>query len=130
MEIDTRCPLCWRLDEDGGHCFLKCKFVKECWRTLNLEDERIGLAGLPSARQVSAHILSLSEEKKLLIVAFLWSWWDARNKANVGDQWRTTEEIIYRVRMVTRQLPDATNGDGVQSARACVPRWVPLPHDI
>ena len=23
MEIDTRCPVCWRLDEDGGHCFLK-----------------------------------------------------------------------------------------------------------
>ena len=31
MEIDTRCPVCWRLDEDGEeHCFLKCKYVKEC----------------------------------------------------------------------------------------------------
>ena len=30
MEIDTRCPVCWRLDEDGGHCFLRCKYVKEC----------------------------------------------------------------------------------------------------
>ena len=25
MEVDTRCPVCVRLDEDGGHCFLKCK---------------------------------------------------------------------------------------------------------
>jgi hypothetical protein len=41
MEIDTRCPVCWRLDENGGHCFLKCKYVKQCWRTLNLEEERI-----------------------------------------------------------------------------------------
>jgi len=104
--------------------------VKECWRTLNLEDERKTLAGLPSAMQVAAHILLLSEEKKLLIVGFLWSWWDARNKVNAGDQRRNTEEIIYRARMVTQQLPDATNADGVQSARACIPRWAPPPPDI
>ena len=28
MEIDTKCPVCLRLDEDGGHYFLKCKFAK------------------------------------------------------------------------------------------------------
>ena len=38
MEVDTRCPVCWRLDEDGGHCFFKCKFAKRCWRALNLEE--------------------------------------------------------------------------------------------
>ncbi|KAF8732917.1 hypothetical protein HU200_015267 [Digitaria exilis] len=27
MDIDTRCPVCWRFDEDGGHCFLKCKMA-------------------------------------------------------------------------------------------------------
>jgi len=60
MDIDTRCPVCWRLDEDGGHCFLKCEYVKECWWALNLEEERIRLTGLSSAMQVSAHVLSLS----------------------------------------------------------------------
>ena len=35
IELDTRCPVCARLDEDGGHCFLKCKQVKQCWRELN-----------------------------------------------------------------------------------------------
>lgn len=30
VELDTRCPVCGRLDEDGGHCFLKCKMVKKC----------------------------------------------------------------------------------------------------
>ena len=54
MEIDTRCPVCGRLDEDGGHCFLKCKYVRECWRALNLEDVRLKLCELPSAK--SRHI--------------------------------------------------------------------------
>ena len=38
MDIDTRCPVCWRLDEDGGHCFLKCKLAKRLWRHMNLEN--------------------------------------------------------------------------------------------
>ena len=28
MRLDTLCPACRRLDEDGGHCFLKCKLVR------------------------------------------------------------------------------------------------------
>jgi hypothetical protein len=27
IDVDTRCTVCMRLDEDGGHYFLKCKFV-------------------------------------------------------------------------------------------------------
>ncbi|RLN22769.1 hypothetical protein C2845_PM07G31160 [Panicum miliaceum] len=95
-----------------------------------MEEERIRLAGLSSAMQVSAHVLSLSEEKKLLIVELLWSWWDARNKANAGEPRRTTEEVIYRARKVTKQLPYATTAAGVQMARTCAPRWTPPPPDI
>ena len=32
------------MDEDGGHLFCKCKFVKHIWRELNLEDVRCRLA--------------------------------------------------------------------------------------
>lgn len=32
--IDMICPVCKRLDEDCGHCFLKCKFVQKCWEDL------------------------------------------------------------------------------------------------
>jgi hypothetical protein len=28
VELDTSCPVCKRLDEDGGHIFLKCKKSK------------------------------------------------------------------------------------------------------
>jgi len=97
MGIDTRCPVCWRLNEDGGHCFLKCKFVKKCWRALNLEQLRLVLIDLNSAKQVAIKILSLEEDKKLLVIDFLWVWWDARNKANAGAKIMSTEEIAYKV---------------------------------
>ena len=32
-ELDTRCPMCHRFDEDGGHLFIKCERVKAVWRT-------------------------------------------------------------------------------------------------
>jgi hypothetical protein len=32
IDLDTRCPVCWCLDEDGGHYFLKCKMARACWR--------------------------------------------------------------------------------------------------
>jgi len=40
MKPDTRCPVCWRFDGDGGHCFLKCKAVRRCWMDLHLEYTR------------------------------------------------------------------------------------------
>ena len=60
LDIDTRCLVCSRLDEDGGHCFLKCKFVKKCWQGLNLEDVRTQLLNLHSARDVVESILGLN----------------------------------------------------------------------
>ena len=71
MEIDTRCPVCWRLDEDGGHCFLKCKIVKKVWRNMNLEDIRCQLADLRNAEEVVKCILSLDEKRGLLVAALL-----------------------------------------------------------
>ena len=63
MEIDTRCPMCWRLNEDGGHCFLKCKLVKKCLQQLNLEDVCILLLTLGSAKEVVEHIIE-SEQRQ------------------------------------------------------------------
>lgn len=50
MKIDTCCSLCRRLDEDGGHLFLKCKEVKGVWRELNLEAVWCSLSEAGSAR--------------------------------------------------------------------------------
>jgi hypothetical protein len=35
------------MDEDGGHCFVKCKRVKEVWRKALLEHVRVAM--IPSA---------------------------------------------------------------------------------
>jgi hypothetical protein len=43
VELDTRCPVCNRVDEYGGHIFLQCKFVKQVWRHLDLENAMLQL---------------------------------------------------------------------------------------
>ena len=102
MDIDTRCPDCWRLDEDGGHCFLESKQVKYCWSGLNLEGDQLALSNLSSSYNVTEDILKMPNEKMLLIVGLLRSWWDARNKSNAGDGMRSIEEVIFRARSLTQ----------------------------
>jgi hypothetical protein len=49
--------VCWRLNEDGGHCFLKCKFVKKGWQALHLEGVRLQLLALKSPKEIVHDIL-------------------------------------------------------------------------
>jgi hypothetical protein len=49
VKLDTICPICKRLDEDCGHIFFKYKYVKQCWRFMNMEDVRIYLMKSQSA---------------------------------------------------------------------------------
>lgn len=92
MEVDTRCPLCFRFNEDGGHAFCKCKMVKPIWRKLQLEDIREKLCDCPNVISFLETILNLDEEKKLTVCCILWIWWSERNKANVGDKIRSTQQ--------------------------------------
>jgi hypothetical protein len=46
LETDTRCPMCFRMNEDGGHLFCKCKKVKPIWRQLQLEEIREELCSI------------------------------------------------------------------------------------
>lgn len=41
--LDKICPVCHLLNEDDGHCFLKCKMVKAVWQSAQLEEERTQL---------------------------------------------------------------------------------------
>lgn len=98
VELDTRCPVCNRLDEDGGHLFLKCKFVKHVWRALDLEETRIALLELTSPMAVLEHLCTLDNAKRDVTLIMLWEWWSARNKINAGGPARTTEDISFMVR--------------------------------
>ena len=86
IDTETRCPVCFRMDEDGGHCFFKCKFVRKCWQLMNLESIRLKLVDLKTAREVTDYILSMEENRKYETITLMWSWWDARNKANAGKK--------------------------------------------
>jgi hypothetical protein len=57
------CRECWRLDEDGGHIFFKCKFAARCWR----ENECILLVQLQSAHDVMKKILGLKDKMRIRI---------------------------------------------------------------
>jgi hypothetical protein len=71
MKIDTKCPLCQRLDEDGGHLFLKCKMAKQVWRALNLDTVRERLSELASARDVLVQIMKEKEDIRLQCITTL-----------------------------------------------------------
>lgn len=59
IKLDTRCPVCLRFDEDGGHCFLKCKMMKKAWRCLHLEGTRVYLMQAQSAKAFVLDVLKL-----------------------------------------------------------------------
>jgi hypothetical protein len=52
MELDMKCCMCNRLDEDGAPLLLKCKEVKKVWRELNMDGVRCKLAESTSAREM------------------------------------------------------------------------------
>jgi hypothetical protein len=97
IKLDTLCPMCGRLDEDSSHLFLKCKYVKQVWRRLNLEEVRVSLASQRSAQDVMESIFALNDKNMLKVVVLLWCWWSARNKANQGERRASTEEIYCSV---------------------------------
>ena len=94
INLDTRCPVCHRFDEDGGHCFLKCKNVKALWRAANLEEARLQLLKCPNAKWFMIEILEQNEENCMKICTLLWTWWKQRNIANQGQQIRSLGETF------------------------------------
>jgi hypothetical protein len=85
ISLDTRCPVCLRYDEDGAHCFFKCKEVRKVWRELGMEDLRLKLANLLSAMEVVAEILRQRKDMCVAVFVLIWKWWSVRNKVNKGE---------------------------------------------
>ena len=95
-----------------------------------MEEERLLLNNLSSAEQVARQIMSMSDQKRLLIIGLLWAWWDARNKANAGEKRRLTEEVVYKARSVLIQVQEDVMEEGVRAVRANGQRWIPPSPDI
>lgn len=62
MKINTRCPVCKHLGEDGGHL-------------LGLETERETLASIQTAQEAVEFLLKAYEQKKVLMTIALWYIW-------------------------------------------------------
>jgi hypothetical protein len=85
VDIDTRCPMCLRLDEDCGHLFLKCKKLKLCWGLLNLENVWMELMNCQSGTETISKLWKFDKQIQLKVV-LLWRWWSAMNKVNNGER--------------------------------------------
>ena len=132
MDIDTRCPMCGRLDEDGGHCFLRCKKVRKCWQELNLEDIRLCLVALGSAREVVQEILKMRCGRQKLVISLLWAWWNGRNKANAGEVVASVQEISHKATLFSSDAEPMSIDDSNQGTARdrVVRRWLPPPADV
>lgn len=93
MHIDTCCPICGRLGEDGSHLFFKCKLSKHIWRLLNLEAERAHLATIPDAYGAVECIMKQREPKRELTVITLWFIWSERNSIREEGRRRPAEAL-------------------------------------
>jgi hypothetical protein len=65
VKINAKCLICARIDKDGGHLYFKCKAVKQVWRELGLETERVQMAEIQSAEEVVDSILPAAGRKSL-----------------------------------------------------------------
>jgi ribonuclease HI len=97
VDLDTACPVCHRLNEDGGHVFLKCKMVKACWSSLGLADTRDLLLPCNSAQSMLEELWKCDTEVQLKALTLMWEWWGFRNKVNSGDASANSLEVCHRV---------------------------------
>jgi hypothetical protein len=116
--IDILCPVCKRFDEDGGHCFLKCKPMRRCWLELGLNFLREELLELRSSREMVTKIISLEEKTFILVLNLLWKWWSTRNAVNAGEKMLATSNIAYAVRQITNE--------GSRKTKLCAGTAVPM----
>lgn len=77
---DKTCLFCGRAEEDGAHLFIKCKVVKEVWRELSMEAERMELEGISSVHAMMDFLWTVEEQKRVRILTSWWLWWSNRNK--------------------------------------------------
>jgi hypothetical protein len=123
IKRDTRCVCCKRLDEDGGHLFLKCKETKEIWERMGLGELCDRMSSYEHAGAVVEEILNLKEEKKVLSSCLLWHCWLRRNKINAGEKAPSIDETIGQILFWTRESSALGRRRSCAAAEKHVGRW-------
>lgn len=128
VELETRCAVCGRDFEDGGHLFFRCKEVKIMWRAAELEDVRCRLTEFRSPLELLECIFRLPEVTKLRSICLLWTWWTERNKTRHRERRASVDEFIYQL---NSQVADWTEFFGPKPKQQAEIRhvWKPPPEN-
>ena len=59
-------------------------------------------------------------------LTLLWAWWEARNKANCGEQKRSTAEVIHKAALLVQDA-NFLKKEGTCHPNRVSPRWKPPP---
>jgi hypothetical protein len=120
MDIDTRCPVCWRFDEDACHMLFKCKCAKGVWSELHMENIRLELATLHSPKEVFYCIWDKSEELQTRIIVTLWALSMERNNVNAEERQNSPAQIGSQIQRHCFEFTDFsvnTKGPKVQQTQ-------------
>jgi hypothetical protein len=109
MDVDPVCPVCKRLNEDGGHLFFRCKEVKRLWNELELKDLdlRVKLLDCEDAKQVLSVLLHQNVKIKLKTIALMWTWWKTRNKTNAEGGVRNLGQVKAQILRLANEYEEA-----------------------
>jgi hypothetical protein len=104
IDLNTACLVCCRYDEDGAHCFLKCKEVRRIWGVVGLEQHRMKLASLESSEEFVTEVLKLRNDICVTICVLIWRLWEVRNKVNAGELMPTCQATVQYVMNTTHAI--------------------------
>lgn len=123
MDIDTKCLISNRMDEDGSHFFFKCKEVKHIWGDLNLEEVRCKLAVVQSALAILQAILELEEKQRIHAIVLLYSCWNERNGRREGEGRRGASILAFSVQKQADEFKDLAPQWGSGQADRSNRKW-------
>lgn len=73
-----------------------------------------------SSQELVQYILHMPTEQMMKTILLLWSWWDARNKANFGENVPSTKDVIRKATLMQVDVMSLQKHDNPRPQRASV----------
>uniref|UniRef100_J3MC85 RNase H type-1 domain-containing protein n=1 Tax=Oryza brachyantha TaxID=4533 RepID=J3MC85_ORYBR len=128
MDVDLRCVMCGRFNEDAGHLISKCKTVKKVWQELNLKVLRAKLEQQLSGKNALQTIYRSPEAEQMKAILCLWHWWRERNGVREGGKPRNPADLSYLIMSQAGELIRLNKEDPPVKIRGRV-HWKRPAHD-
>jgi hypothetical protein len=117
INLDTKCPMCFRMDEDAGHLLFKSKYAQPIWQQLQMEETRIKLSQLDSVLDVFRAILDRNAEEQKKLITILWVLWFERNAVNAGERVKLADKVCYQILRYTSEFQEFCSKKGDKSVK-------------